>query len=199
MVETKTAPQPAAGEQPAQKNQGGGFKALQEAFSGLIKAGPGQFDIGRVNYFLIGCIVLMIVISGLRFSSAWHDLQAEKARHYSAKSAGIEPRGFSEIPAMKGLVYYIGGISGKGIFQRQSKMEQVMTEPVFSSKMADMTANLRLVGISMSADPDAMIEDVHLQKTFFVKAGSMIGDLKVESITKDKVTLKYNKEQFELK
>jgi len=44
--------------------------------------------------------------------------------------------------------------------------------------MADMTASLKLVGISMSDNPDAMIEDTKLQKTYFVKMGSMVGDLR---------------------
>ena len=38
-----------------------------------------------------------------------------------------------------------------------------------SQRITELIKNLRLVGISWSADPDVMIEDTNMQRTFFLK------------------------------
>jgi hypothetical protein len=55
------------------------------------------------------------------------------------------------------------------------------------------------VGISWSDDPDVMIEDTKTQRTFFLKKGQMIDDIKLEAVFKDKVILNYLGEEIELK
>ena len=68
----------------------------------------------------------------------------------------------------------------------------VQTEmKVTSSRILDATESLKLVGISWSDNPDAIIEDTKDTKTFFVKIGQKIGDVKVQAIFKDKVVLSY--------
>ncbi len=68
-----------------------------------------------------------------------------------------------------------------------------------SSRIIEATAHLRLVGISWSNDPDAMIEDTKALRTFFAKRGQMIGRIRVQAILKDKVILSYAGEEIELK
>ncbi len=176
-----------------------GLGALKEKVLAAFKAGSGQFDIGVVNRGLIAVIGIMIVLYAYGASRSWKELKALSATEFTASQAAKSDPGFKEIAVMKGVAYYIGKLSGRDIFNRQAKPDELAREPVFSAKMADMTASLKLVGISMSDNPDAMIEDTKLQKTYFVKMGSMVGDLRVDLITKDKVVLKYNKELFELK
>ena len=68
-----------------------------------------------------------------------------------------------------------------------------------SSKVADATQDLKLVGISWSNDPIAMIEDSKALRTFFVTRGQMIGEVRVQAIFKDKVVLSYGGEEIELR
>ena len=173
--------------------------AVKERFQGVIKAGPQQLDIGAVNLGLMGIICVLIIVFIRNTSVSWAELKKQAALEYTVNPATKAESGFKEIATMRGVAYYIGKLSGRNIFSREAKTEDATNEPIFSSKMADMTANLKLVGISMSVDPDAMVEDTKLQKTFFVKTGSMIGDLRVDDITNEYVVLKYNKELFELK
>jgi type II secretory pathway component PulC len=63
----------------------------------------------------------------------------------------------------------------------------------------EMTQNLKLVGISWSNDPDAMIEDTKTTRTFFVKRGQMISEVKVKDIARDKVVLTYDGEDIDLR
>ncbi len=68
-----------------------------------------------------------------------------------------------------------------------------------SAKTLEAAGNLKLVGISWSNDPDAMIEDSKAVRTFFVKRGQMVGEAKVSAIFKDKVVLSYDGEEVELR
>jgi type II secretory pathway component PulC len=68
-----------------------------------------------------------------------------------------------------------------------------------TSPLAELTKNLKLVGISWSDDPDAIIENPQLEKTYFVKKGYMIDDIKVYDIQKDRVILRYKGEEVEVR
>jgi len=173
--------------------------ALVNRFQAVFKAGPQHLDIGLVNNVLMVIIAVLIIYFFMSFGGSFSDLKKLSGKEYSIVSASKSESGFKEIATMKGVAYYVGKLSGRDIFHKQVKTDQLGNEPVFSSKMADLTAHLKLVGISMSDDPDAMIEDTQLQKTFFVKKGAMVGDLRVDNITKDKVVLRMGKEIFELK
>ena len=58
--------------------------------------------------------------------------------------------------------------------------------------------NFKLVGISLGDPPLAMIEDKSNGKTFFVRAGEMLLDLKVQSVSKKTVVLGYQDARHEL-
>jgi hypothetical protein len=201
-IPQQAAAQPAAQATAAVKAAGGmpGINALKEKIQGALKAGPQALDICLLNYGLMVIIGALIIVFIMSAYWSWKDLNKELAkRNNPAAPVAQTSSGMKEIATMKGVAYYIGKLAGRDIFRRKAKLDGLADEPVFSSKMADMTADLKLVGISMSDDPDAMVEDTKFQKTYFVKSGSMIGDLRVAEITKDKVVLKYNKELFELK
>jgi len=99
--------------------------------------------------------------------------------------------------------YYVNKARERDIF-RMGKIEKDTQEVKSvsrgpSSKIIEATQHLRLVGISWSSDPDAMIEDTKAMRTFFIKRGQKIGDVKVEAIFKDKVILSYEGEEIELR
>ena len=70
---------------------------------------------------------------------------------------------------------------------------------LFATEIAAVLKRYKLVGISWSDDPDAMIEDTKVKKTFFVKIGNIMDKVKVQAILKDKVVLEYRGEKIELK
>ena len=63
----------------------------------------------------------------------------------------------------------------------------------------EAVSHLKLVGISWSGDPDAMIEDTKAVRTFFVKKGQKIGPVTVVAIFKEKIVLEYKGQEVELK
>ncbi len=101
----------------------------------------------------------------------------------------------------KAVSYYFEKIRERDIFKMGPKKSTAVegSHKGPSVKITEATQHLKLVGISWSNDPDAMIEDTKALRTCFVKRGQMIGDVKVQAIFKDKVVLTYAGEEIELR
>lgn len=69
------------------------------------------------------------------------------------------------------------------------KVEEPVRGPSASQKLAEMAKGLAVVGINRGPVPDAIVENTEQKRTFFVKAGDMINDMKVKEIRHDKVVL----------
>ena len=97
-------------------------------------------------------------------------------------------------------------IRGRDIF-KMGELKKPQTQGVVAeepkedprAKALEAVSHLRLVGISWSSDPDAMIEDTKAVRTFFVKTGQKIGKVTIEAIFKDKVILEVLGQEVELK
>jgi type II secretory pathway component PulC len=153
-------------------------------------------DIKLINVFLVLCI-LILGFYFVNFCSA--SLENMKNIEFKILEDMTEPSAARDGLGSKTVSFYTEKISERDIFRMGLKPK----EPVFveepSSKAAEATASLKLVGISWSDQPDAIIEDTKLSYTFFVKKGSKIGEVKIEDIFKDRVVLSYEKELIELK
>jgi type II secretory pathway component PulC len=113
---------------------------------------------------------------------------------------------FKQIDFLEGSIlkksssYYVEKVGQRDIFnieQKKSTSTTVVRQVTEATQEA--VKNLKLVGISWSENPDAMIEDSRAMRTFFVKRGQMLGEFKVKAIYKDRVILEYNNEEIELK
>ena len=107
----------------------------------------------------------------------------------------------------RGEEYYLAKTAERNIFQMGYIVPEITPDVVVAReprynpipKIVELTQDLRLVGISWSERPDALIEDTKALRTFFVRAGQYVGEVKVEQILKDKVILMYEEETVELK
>lgn len=92
---------------------------------------------------------------------------------------------------------YLEGIKGKQIFSTVTTSTPDTTlqqAAVNAEKIKDIT----LMGVISGDNPQAIIEDKKLQKTFYLNPGQFIGDFKVEEIQEGKVVLSYNGQKYEL-
>lgn len=64
--------------------------------------------------------------------------------------------------------------------------------------IADLAKNLELTGVIELDKREAIIKDRRSQQSYFVNEGSVIGELVVQKIESDKVTLQYKDETHEL-
>jgi hypothetical protein len=164
----------------------------------FFKTGYRQIDISLISRGLIFCIVFLSVFFVFSFYSSWKGLKLASITNMASVPVNKQEGMIKDVSALKGLIYYVDGIGKRDIFRMGGKFD-LAAEPAAVSKLAELTQSLKLVGISWSADPDAMIEDSKMSKTFFVKKGQMIGEFTVENISQDKVSLRYGKELIELK
>ncbi|MDP3041241.1 MAG: hypothetical protein Q8N62_00685 [Candidatus Omnitrophota bacterium] len=156
-----------------------------------------QLDVKVVNRVLGFLVVPLLLYFSGNLIIALVNLGKAPRLESNTTAVKIETS-FPEPAGLKKAVsYYLDKVRERDIFTMGLKKSAVDLTP--SSRSLDVSANLKLVGISWSADPDAMIEDTKELKTFFVKRGEMVGGAKVQAIFKDKVVLSLGKEEFELK
>lgn len=163
-----------------------------------------QLDIKAVNK-LLGLGVVLVTVYFIS------NILGVTLRIRNMPQVKPQPLKAGAVPAFQGgsllknaVSYYLELIRQRDIFRMGAKKPegagseaQAPSGP--SGEVIEATQHLKLVGISWSNDPDAMIEDTKALKTFFVKRGQMIGDVRVQAIFKDKVVLQYWGEEIELR
>jgi hypothetical protein len=161
------------------------------------KVGKSQSDIIKIinRLMYVGISLLVIYFAG-NFSVSIINANKIPQVDFKVQSAIANSAGMSGISSIKPSSYYLEKIRQRDIFKmgRINKEEEKQKVQII-----ELAKNFKLVGISWSDDPDVMIEDTSSKRTFFVKRGQAIGDIKVQAVFKDKVILSYGKEEMELK
>lgn len=101
-----------------------------------------------------------------------------------------------EMYPAKDVKIYLEPLKKRNIFIFASNQPSVS---VGVDAISQLTEGLKLVGISFSDYPEAIIEDDKDKKTYFVKEGSYIGKLLVKKISKEAILLGYNGEEKQLR
>jgi hypothetical protein len=146
-----------------------------------------------------GLFLLVVAALGVRLAVIIKRSMGEMSS-VDFRIASVEAGETKERSVLKKLEYYLDKVKKRDIFKMGAAARpENLIETGPSSKAVEATQNYKLVGISWSDDPDAMVEDIKTGKTFFVKRGQSIGDVKVENITKEKIVLRYAQELIELR
>ena len=168
----------------------------------LKPGSPRQFNIRNINKLLGLCNFMLIVYFVTNLSNSITELGKSPELRLNIK----EEKNQDIAPAsslLKAESFYLEKVRQRNIFSLEKPKEGVK-KPASeftptTSVVVEMTQHLKLVGISWSANPDAMIEDTRALRTFFIKRGELIGEVKVEAIKKDSVVLSYKGEEIELR
>jgi len=167
-----------------------------ERFHVLKESWRKQFDIKIINSFMVVCV---FILAFYFVNNIFRSFKRINNLEFRVSNELRQTQGAKQISQLKEIPYYLEKIGNRDIFKMGPKELTPDINEVISSKAAEATANLKLVGIAWSDDPDAIIEDTKQMRTFFVKKGQMIGEIKVESISKDKVVLRYGEELIDLR
>ena len=176
-------------------------------FKGWFKAGSFRgLDIKSVNLFLGLCVFVLGGYFIFSFSSSARELKKGTAglevKPVEAHAGGTAA---AKASILKAAAYYLEKARGRDIFKMVSDEEPrsrtIPRSQAETRRITELIKNLRLVGISWSADPDVMIEDTNMQRTFFLKKGQVMENInvKVEAVFKDKVVLSCDGEEAELR
>ncbi|MBN1405843.1 MAG: hypothetical protein JW946_04920 [Candidatus Omnitrophica bacterium] len=165
---------------------------------------PRILDIRTVNRALIFFIVVSVVYFIINTYSCMISMNNISLSNFKAEAAAEKFTSVAEQPGVKKPAsFYAETIKQKNIFKMGARpVSSVSKQETFrgpSPRVIEATQHLRLAGISWSRDPDAMIEDTKAARTYFVKKGEMIGEIKVEGIFKDKVILGFGGEEVEIR
>ena len=216
LIEEQKGKNPAAVQAHALKRRGmslvspgawlGRFSFSEDWFRRKIENFQGQpFDIKSVNRTLLLCACVFTLYFLTSTTTALIQLNRPPDLEVPASGNGASVNLMERVFLKKAVSYYLEKIGERDIFQmgaaqKVTGADGIQTQmKVTSARILDVAENLKLVGISWSSDPDAIIEDTKETKTFFVKTGQKIGDVKVQAIFKDKVILSYQGEETELK
>jgi hypothetical protein len=96
------------------------------------------------------------------------------------------------------LGYYLDQTAWKDIFNPQ-RLSLAATAAREVASSSEPFAGFRLVGIDWGEQPVALIEDIQGGKTYFVKKGDMVKDMRVIDILHDRVKVSYYNKLIELK
>lgn len=96
---------------------------------------------------------------------------------------------------IKAYDFYAQGIKSKQIFGIASTQ---LTQNSNVTVGASLIKDINLLGVISGANPQAIIEDKKLEKTYYVTNGQMMGEFKVENIGDGKIILNYSGQKFEL-
>ena len=180
----------------------GRLSFLEEKLKRILSGGL-SLDLSSINKLLI--VVVLGTLFILIFNFIDSMLGLEKQVEASFKIEGKEPAfKFQDVSILKKPAYYLEQARKRDIFNLASKTVPKQTPKELGiqevKEVTEEKDNLRLVGISWSDDPDAMIEDLRSKRTFFVKRGStIINGIEVVAIFRDKVVLRYKGKELELK
>ncbi len=178
----------------------GRFSFLKEKARGWMSVGSGHIDaVQSINIFLLVAIAGLAVYFVSSVSAALARQRSLKPVTVTVQQATAAAASATALSRLQDATYYLERISNRNIFKIGASKRAQEGNPEAVSKIEELTKGLRLVGISWSEDPDAMVEDTKLNRTFFVKKGQMVGELLVKEITKDKVLMSYQGEEAEIR
>jgi hypothetical protein len=158
-----------------------------------------QLDVRVANRILGFLVAVLALYFFVNLVVSMVNLSKAPRLETNTPAAKIETNFPQATGLKKAAAYYLDKVREKDIFTMGLKKLAGKVDNTPTAKSLEIAASLKLVGISWSANPDAMIEDTKALKTFFVKRGDMAGEAKVQAIFKDKVVLSVDNEEFELK
>ncbi|MBI4845186.1 MAG: hypothetical protein HY810_01710 [Candidatus Omnitrophica bacterium] len=167
-------------------------------------------NLETVNILLQLLIITAVISLGISIKIESEALGKGKNLVVTAAQTEVEANAVADIASLlKSKDYYINKVAERNLFSIKEeekeaeavdfKKEEKEQENAALVKLKEITKDLKLVGISWSEDPDAIIEDLFLKKTYFVKKGFKIEGIIVRDIQRDKVILRYEGEEVELR
>lgn len=99
---------------------------------------------------------------------------------------------------LKPYSYYAQQIGKRQLFVPSIGKKEEGASLAKSLSLREIMQDFSLIGIMEGKSPQAIIEDKKAKKTYFLNRGDYLDEIKITDIQKDKVTLEYQGENFDL-
>lgn len=162
---------------------------IKRSFSWLARINKASLKKAIFAALIISCTYLFINL--LYPFLAPKKLNISKIGREQAKETEAD-----QIYGSKPLDYYLSVGKNRQLFVSAGVGESA--EQPASIAGPDLMKNLTLVGIAAGDNPQAIIEDKKLLKTYYVSKGQMIDQFKVENILEGKIILSHGGQVYEL-
>ena len=173
--------------------------SVKQWFS-LKKFSQSAHGLERINVVLKILIVLVAIYTGYSVFKMVKEIK--NAANLILAPDSTAPDAPAPALGLQNVSYYLEKIKGRNIFVSAQPEPVVTAEKVAAEGVPgeDPFKDFSLVGIAWSNDPEAMIEDTKLNRTFFMKRGQvLLNGVRVVTIFKDKVILGHKNKEFELR
>jgi hypothetical protein len=166
--------------------------SAKQSVIGFIKAAN---KVLVIVVFVAFVFVVNEVFKGKQLLSKSDNIAAD--RNSTKVSSGSAP----SMPVVPNVEYYLAMSKKRNIFlpYEPSSVKNVVEVSSGNTRIAQMTQNLRLVGVSWFDTVESasvMIEDVDKKETYFLMRGDKIGDINIKNIYADSVKLGYDNEEI---
>ncbi len=150
-----------------------------------------KFSLKKV--LLLAFVLSAIYLSAVFFLPLFYSDRIDLSPAQPEKNIALQPGEARQ--NRQPLEHYLKAVHGRDIFVNQSAQTNKGVPGVLA---ADLIKDMSLVGIISGADPQAIIEDKKLQKTYYLRRGQSIGDLQIEDIQEGKIIIGHNGQKYEL-
>lgn len=171
-----------------EKKQEKGLPIIKQGASALILK---NISMQKIILVIFAFSIIYLVINFIYPLVGLNKIKLPQVEQKNITESEIEPK--SET---KPYEFYLEGTKGHQIFT--SPVSSETAEKSSTTANADLVKDINLVGIISGENPQAIIEDKKIQKTYYVTKGQFIGELQVEDIQEGKVILDYKGQKFEL-
>jgi hypothetical protein len=152
------------------------------------------FNLQLLNKLLIiacGLLVFYILFELLFFKN-------ERSGVTATVPKGEEKNIAVEEGKTKPYSYYSVQFEQRDIFAVASMQSREATPVSTNADVQRLAQDLKLVGVILDNNPQAIIESKSENKTYFLHGGEIVGNFRVEVISESKVILSYGQEKIQL-
>ncbi len=112
----------------------------------------------------------------------------------------VKPKGENKTPFFQKEIppfeNYVADIKNNSIFTNAVTPET--SKQVINAASSEAIKDFNLIGIVSGANPQAILENKSLQKTYYLSKGQGIGEFIIEDIQEGKIILSHNGQRYEL-
>lgn len=148
--------------------------------------------IQKVTGLLLAISIAYLISS---FIYPWVSLKKIKLPAVSSEKLKLEGPNFEIAKEARPYEFYLQGLGQRQIFSSQASPGGAAA---LSAADADLIKDINLVGIISGDNPQAVIEDKKIQKTYYLNKGQFMGELQIEDIREGKIILNYKGQRYEL-
>ena len=141
---------------------------------------------------IVGILVFYILFEFLFAKNGQTKISTTPVPKFEGKHMAAEDN------KIKPYSYYSSQFEKRDIFEIASSESDIFTPGTASANIQQLIQDLKLVGVILDNNPQAIIESKTENKTYFLHRGESVRDFKVEVINESKVILSCGQEKFEL-